>query len=419
MNNLVIHLNSKERVLTTLNHEEPDRVPIYTSVIDSKAVLDGYENGGMGLGNLIRKAVRIVKRFPFRSRFFKYVFNKRMIHRLGIKRTIKLYQEIGLDLFVVPTCMLPVGKSAAFGVKLPGMKLPKWSTFVDEYGRTFSIYNINPQDASIYIYIGGIFQPETGGLEEAMEKYEKWTPLDADIKSRYYAYEEASKLAEGTSPYIIPGIAGFFESTWEGFGFETFSGLLYEHPDFLEEVMKNNEEFARAVVENLIERYDIEAFWIFDDYGEKTRPFLSPKQFQRLITPRMKRLINFCHKKGVKVLLHSCGNLNKILDQLIDAGIDGLNPLEPSAAMDPFQIKRDYGDRITIIGNVDIIHLLAKGTPKQVEEYVKKLIRECAPGGGFIVSSGHSINPQVPFKNYDAMVKATFKYGSYPISFKD
>ncbi|NVM02934.1 MAG: hypothetical protein HWN67_11390 [Candidatus Helarchaeota archaeon] len=388
-------MNSKERVLATINHEEPDRVPIFLSTIDSRDVLAGY---------LKAKGVKPGKEGRIKVR--------RIIP--GSSGWLKFLREIGIDLHCAPVCLFPIGKGTGFGVKKPGLKTPPETTWADEYGRVFNYYKAEDSDLRLMNYVGGMFDSETGDLEEIMDRYEKWDPLNADIKERYSFYKTALKIVKDKGPYILPGIGGFFEVTWESFGFENYSKLLFEHPDFIEQVTKNNEEFSRRLTEILIDKFNIEMLWVWDDLGYKTGPFINPRQYNKLIYPRMKSLVKFCHKNGVKVALHSCGNLNKILDKVIDTGIDALNPIEPSAHMDIFQIKKDYKN-LTLIGNLDTTDLLTRGTPEQVEAQVKKLIKFCAPGGGYIVGSGHSINPSITYENYNAMIQATLKYGEYPI----
>ena len=406
-------LNSKERVLTTFNHEEPDQVPLFTSSIDSNHVVRGYTGKNGALSNVAYDILKKVRFIPGWKYSIKFLFGRRFIQRAGIKAIIKLYEKIGIDLMMTPVCLLPIGKSAGFNFSKPGLTTPSWTNMTDEFGRIQSFYYDKETDLSLMNYMGGAFDAET--LEEVMSNYEKWAPLDPDIKSRYYTYEEGVKIAGEDGPYVIPAITGLLEVTWQSLGFENYAKLLFEHPDFIEEVTNNNYEFSRAVIERLIEKYNVELINVYDDQGYKTGTFLSPRQYMKLIHPKMKSLVKLCHDNDVKIIHHTCGNINKILDKVIGTGIDGLNPLEPAASMDIFQVKRDFGDKITLIGNVDPIHLLGKGTPAEVDEYVKKLIKSCAPGGGLIVSSGHSIHPAVPFENYDAMVQATKKYGKYPI----
>jgi uroporphyrinogen decarboxylase len=103
------------------------------------------------------------------------------------------------------------------------------------------------------------------------------------------------------------------------------------------------------------------------------------------------------------------------MDPLVDSDIDGLDPLEPVAGMDIGRVKREYGRRICLVGNVDCSYLLSFGTPDQVVEAVKETIAKGSPGGGHILASSNSIHPGVNPQNYLAMIKAARKYGRYPI----
>ncbi|NVM02932.1 MAG: hypothetical protein HWN67_11380 [Candidatus Helarchaeota archaeon] len=377
-------MNSKDRVLTTFNHEEPDRIPLFEFSIESPDVAKGY-----GLSEVDS------------------------LYRLEVENAVKLFQIIGLDLLIIPVSGFPIGKGSGFGKKKPGLKTPRYTNMVEEFGRIIT-YSTN-----IPTYLGGWFDSETGDLDEIIDKYEKWPPLEPNAKLRFVPFDRALKAAEAKGPFIMPTMQGLFENSWQPFGFENYARLLFERPDFIEEVLKNIDNFLTEVVEIFVDRYSIELICYADDLGYKTGPLISPKQFQKFIYPRMKSFVERCHKKNTKVFFHSCGNLNKVLDKVIETGIDGLHPLEPSAAMDIFATHQKYGDKITLIGNVDIIDILAKGTAEQVEKYVKKEIKNIAPGGGLIISSSHSINPQISFKNYNTMIETTKNYGKYPISIKE
>ena len=103
------------------------------------------------------------------------------------------------------------------------------------------------------------------------------------------------------------------------------------------------------------------------------------------------------------------------MDDIIDCGFDGLNPIEPKA-MDINEVKRQYGDRITIIGNIDLGYTLTRGTPEEVRDEVRQRIHDLAPGGGYAVASSNSVPEYVPLANFSAMRDATLEFGRYPIS---
>jgi len=112
---------------------------------------------------------------------------------------------------------------------------------------------------------------------------------------------------------------------------------------------------------------------------------------------------------------HSDGALQEVVEDIIGCGFDGLNPIEPPA-MDINAVKREYGRRISIIGNIDLGYTLTRGTPDEVREEVRQRIRDLAPGGGYAVSSSNSVPEYVPLANFNAMREATFEFGRYPIA---
>ena len=114
--------------------------------------------------------------------------------------------------------------------------------------------------------------------------------------------------------------------------------------------------------------------------------------------------------------MHTDGNIKPMLDLIVDTGIDGLNPIGPTAGMDLGEVKAQYGDRLCLMGNVDCRELLCWGTREQVRKAVKDCISKAGPGGGYICMSGHTIHGAVNPENYVEMVKAIREYGSYPLS---
>ncbi len=377
-------MNSKERILTTLSHEEPDRVPIFTFSIESPDVVQGYG------------------------------FSKPAgMYDLNVRKTIEIFKKIGTDLVIIPTSSLPLGFDTSSERSICGIHVPTNVSMVDEFGRAFSLYNKG--GIQLLNYIGGVFSSTTADLDEIISKYEKWRTPDSSEKSRYQHYKTALRITKESGPYVIPFAQSFFENTWQPFGFENFTKLLFQRPSFIKELLNTIEDFLKGLIDYLVMNFSIELFFLSDDHGFKTGPLISPRQFTQFIFPKMRDFISYCHKHGVTVMFHSCGNINKLIDKIIETKIDGLNPLEPSASMYIFEIKRKYGDEITLMGNVDTIELLAKGTPKKIELYVKKLIDHCAPGGGFILADSHSINPQISHSNYDAMIISAKKFGVYPI----
>ena len=154
-----------------------------------------------------------------------------------------------------------------------------------------------------------------------------------------------------------------------------------------------------------------------DDYGYKGGPFMSPLNYRKYVFPWLKRICDTAHKGGLKFILHSCGDIEKIFEDIIKCGVDAVHPIEPTTAnpeYDIFKLNEKYGDKITFVGNVSPQDLSDKN-PEIIRDYTKRLLKEVAPGGGLILSSGHSINPAIKLENFLAMRETLSKYGKYPI----
>jgi hypothetical protein len=140
-----------------------------------------------------------------------------------------------------------------------------------------------------------------------------------------------------------------------------------------------------------------------EDYGCNTGPFMSPATFKRIFSPGLKRICDAAHENGLFYICHSCGNLRPILPLMIDAGIDVYQAIQPIE--DIAGLKRDFGRDVCLWGGVSN-HDLVLGEPDAIREQVRHAVRECGPGGGFILGSSHSITVQTPLPNILAMLEA-------------
>jgi uroporphyrinogen decarboxylase len=224
-------------------------------------------------------------------------------------------------------------------------------------------------------------------------------------------FEEAAAFVDRKDDYsgwFVTRIGIF--STMLSMGIEGFSMALYDNMPFVERLLDRYVDWVEAVAERVC-RMGFDVFASTDDFAFKTAPFFSPKFFHEVVLPRYLRAARHITLPWV---LHSDGNIMPILDDLISAGICAAHPMEVGA-MDIRQVKRDYGDRLCVLGNVDL-NLLGLGTPDEVDAEVKSLVRDVAPGGGYILSSGNSLTSYCRPENVLAMTAAVQKYGRYPIS---
>lgn len=149
------------------------------------------------------------------------------------------------------------------------------------------------------------------------------------------------------------------------------------------------------------------------DLAHNPGPLMSPGHYDKFIGPYHQEICTHVHKQGGKIVKHSDGNLTPLIPGLLDAGFDGIHPIQPQC-MDIGDTKRKFGSRACIIGNIDCSYLLVFGTQDEVKQSVKETIIKAAPGGGYIISSSNSIHPGCKPENYLAMVKAARAYGQYP-----
>ncbi|MHB0874434.1 MAG: uroporphyrinogen decarboxylase family protein [Anaerolineae bacterium] len=223
-------------------------------------------------------------------------------------------------------------------------------------------------------------------------------------------YTEAEQFVRQKGDYACWFVTrvGIFP-TMLSMGTENFSVSLYENLRFVETVLDTYCDWARVVAERVCQMgFDVYAST--DDMAFKTATFFSPRVFRELVAPRYRRV---AEKITLPWVTHSDGNVLPILDDLIELGIAGMHPIEKEA-MDIAAVKKAYGDRICLLGNVDL-NILGMGTPEDVEAEVRYLISVAGPGGGYIVTSGNSLAGYVKPENALAMGAAVAKYGRYPL----
>ena len=192
-------------------------------------------------------------------------------------------------------------------------------------------------------------------------------------------------------------------------GLEAFSVALYEDRDFVETVLDRYCSWTEVVAERACE-LGFDVYASTDDMAFNTAPFFSPAVFRELVLPHYRRA---AEKISLPWIVHSDGNILPFLDDLLDVGIAGLHPLE-KGAVDIAAVKRDYGDRVCLLGNVDL-NILGMGTPEDVDAEVRWLIQNVGPGGGYIVTCGNSLAGYLKPENVIALSRAVQKYGQYPL----
>jgi uroporphyrinogen decarboxylase len=212
---------------------------------------------------------------------------------------------------------------------------------------------------------------------------------------------------------LVSGVGGIFTRIWLLLGLEPFSFALAEQPELIAEMFDRVGEIQCAVLRKLLKETKVVAVWYGDDLAYTESSMVSPRVYRQYLFPWMKKLAAIAHEADLPFIFHSDGKLWDVIPDLIALGVDALHPIEPKA-MDINEVKAKYGDRLALIGNIDM-NLLTLGTPEQVRAEVRQRIKDLAPGGGYAVGANPGIAYYVKPENYDAMRQAVFEFGKYPI----
>ena len=239
-------------------------------------------------------------------------------------------------------------------------------------------------------------------------------PDEADIEAKMVFVREYRQAldASGTKLGFCVLFGAFFQTLYEFvIGLEDTMKLVYEDRDFIDHLLDISADwcakFCAAAVKN-----GVDFVWTADDVAFKTGMFLPPALMRELWLPKLQRIHAPALAAGKPIMFHSDGNVDELVPMLLEAGVDCLNPMDPYG-VDYREIKRKFGNRLCLSGNIDIEFPLAHGTPEDVGKDVKAHMEALKPGGGYVCGSSHSIVNYVPYENFIAMINAIHVYGAY------
>jgi len=175
-------------------------------------------------------------------------------------------------------------------------------------------------------------------------------------------------------------------------------------PDSVERLLGRLTDYILETMQILLSRYEFDAVALSDDYGTQKAMIMSPESWRRLVRPRLAEIFETAKRGGRHVFLHSCGNIEPIIGDLIEMGLDILHPIQPEA-MDVFRLKREFGRDLTLCGGLRTQDVLPRGTPEQVRDEVRRLKEVMGVGGGYILEPGITLQADVPLANMVAMIE--------------
>jgi uroporphyrinogen decarboxylase len=380
-----MEMSGRDCVLAALNHEEPERLPV--------------DFGGRHT-TLHINAHRNLKKY------------------LGIENPSETFRQFWLQTIEIDSAVQKAlgGDVAAFCTSPPAnweLSIDKNETFFDEWGAGYRM----PEGSSYYDYY---YHPlaKVKSITE-LEDYSWPDPLDP---GRYEGLAEVVKSAydrgdQAIMQTIAP--AGSWEHTWTLRGPEQALIDLMLNRDLYEEILERTVQFQiaqwRETLQLVGEWVDIAAF--SDDLGTQTGPLMSPALYREIFKPRLARVIAEIKKwTRAKIYIHTDGSVYDFLDDLIEVGIDIINPVQKEChKMNLANLKKDYGDKLVFWGAAVETRNLEHNTPDQIREEARQSIQTLAPGGGYVYGPIHNIQPFVPPENIVALTQAAKDFGRYPI----
>jgi uroporphyrinogen decarboxylase len=375
-------MTSRERLLTALRHHEPDRIPI--------------DWGGGTTGIEVEAYDRLKALLGFHGQTKTFV-------RDHVEIDEPILQRFGID-----TRYVRVGGPRGHRVELAAD-----NSYVDLWGTRWR----KPPSSLYYDMVD--FPIKDATLED-LRRYH-WP--DPDDPGRTDGLRErARRLAEETDYGVVLDVAGFgaFEQGWALRGFENFLADVIAEPTFAEALIQGVADYQVALYDRILAEVGpyVDVVMVAEDLGTQAGPMVSPETYRRMIKPAQKRFWQFIKSRTeAKLFLHSCGAIRAFIPDLIEIGVDILNPVQVAAeGMDPKDLKAEFGKDLTFWGGgCDTQKVLTFGTPDDVEAEVRRRVSALAPGGGFVFNQIHNVQPQVPAENIVRMLDTALTYGRYPL----
>ncbi|MBC7188960.1 hypothetical protein H5U35_01930 [Candidatus Aerophobetes bacterium] len=374
-------MTPKERLLTALSHQEPDRVPLDLGGTPTTIEVPAYEE---------------LKKY------------------LGVKSKTKTFlrdhvepDEKILELFEIDTRYLHPKPPKSWK-----LRIEKDNSYVDEWGIRWK-----KPSSSLY------FDPVGHPLKDAtIDDLQRYTWPDPSDEGRVEGLREKAKfLFEKTDYALVADMhgVGIFETSWMLRGFEKFLEDLIINEDFALLLLEKVTEIKIGLYSKFLEavgRY-VQVVMTSDDLGTEKGPLISPQLYRKMIKPFHKKLFDSIKKRtDAYLFFHSCGSVYNFIPDLIEIGVDILNPVQVAAKdMDTEKLKKEFGDKISFWGGIDTQRVLPYGRPDDVEEEVKRRIKDMGKDGGYVLCAVHNIQAGVKPENIVRMYEAAKRYGVYPL----
>ena len=387
-------MTGKERVFNAFNHKESDFVPVSDQLIVSKVaseILGRYAYTGGG--EFAKDKIELL-----------YKGERDFLVERYVEDTIEIHEKLGLDFIRVATV-----PSKNYSKDDLHRKIGE-NTYLYENKETknWAIFEFSPSSGQFFCVSSSLDKEGVSALEREIKYIER--KMDEEIK-----FEDKS---------IFDGWDKIVEKVGNKMAVAFSAGIAIPlHPVYLECIILKPdwieiflEYHTKYTIEFIKEAKKHGADFILGggDLADKNGPIYSPTVFKKFLMPRYIKILEVCHSLGLFYVYRSDGNTRPLWDiWFFEIGFDGYGEIDKSAGIELKELKEKYGDKITLIGNVDCAKTLVYGSKEDIYKEVEKCINDAKNGGGFILSSSNSIHYNIPPKNFLYMVEAARKFGKY------
>lgn len=247
------------------------------------------------------------------------------------------------------------------------------------------------------------------------DDWEKYELPKVNIANRLKIVKDVINANEADLAVVVGLLGPFTMMTWYFMDFSDLSMALFMDPELVHEMVEAFIDWNLEAAKLAYDTGGVDVFQISDDWGGSTGLLISPEHFGEFFTKPFQKLVRGLMSLGSPVIMHNDGQIWDVLDDLVASGISGFHPVEKAAGMDLKIVKERYKGKLCPVGNVNNKTTMVTGTPEEVIAEVKECLEIAAPGGGYIISTDHSLHDDIPSENVHALIETAHKYGKYPI----
>lgn len=384
--------SSLSRVTAALERREPDRVPTMDVMEEYSNIYDILGKKPTPLG------------FLFTNRYTSTVLDR--VAPL-INKSHIFDSEMESFSYDRTDAAVRMGYDAAWVMNVPIWRFRDSRTAEDIYGRYYDIVLDGRGNLGTPFYKGGMIRDPSD-----WRAWDKRDILRLPEKANR-AYARIQRDFGDRIAVFASFLCGLFENTWQPLGFERFAVAVRKEREFLRRMIKFYENHYCLMVEAWADA-GVPGAVYSDDMAYRSGPMLNPGLMEELYGDSMRRITETAHSLGMKMVVHTDGMVYPLLQWFADCGFDGVHSLEPTAGVDLARVKEMIGNRLCLLGNLDITHILVDADKDEIYRAVRESIKAAGEGGSYILAPTNS-HPGISVERLRWMLEAVEEYGRYPL----